>query len=103
MVIFETLADASRRRILELLRAGERPVAVLVKELGMTQPAVSRHLRVLREAGLVEARVDAQRRIYRLRADSLRELDAWLEPYRLPWSGRLEIGRASCRERGVAA
>ena len=90
MVIFETLADASRRRILELLRAGERPVAVLVKELGMTQPAVSRHLRVLREAGLVEARVDAQRRIYQLRADSLRELDAWLEPYRLLWSGRLD-------------
>ena len=89
-MIFETLADASRRRILELLRAGERPVAVLVKELGMTQPAVSRHLRVLREAGLVEARVDAQRRIYRLRADSLRELDAWLEPYRLLWSGRLD-------------
>ena len=90
MVIFETLADASRRRILELLRAGERPVGVLVKELGMTQPAISRHLRVLREAGLVEARVDAQRRIYRLRADSLRELDAWLEPYRLLWSGRLD-------------
>ncbi len=90
MVIFETLADASRRRILELLRAGERPVAVLVKELGMTQPAVSRHLRVLREAGLVEARVDAQRRIYRLRADSLRELDAWLEPFRQLWSGRLD-------------
>ena len=90
MVIFETLADASRRRILELLRAGERPVGVLVKELGMTQPAISRHLRVLREAGLVEARVDAQRRIYQLRADSLRELDAWLEPYRLLWSGRLD-------------
>ena len=90
MVIFETLADASRRRILELLRAGERPVGVLVKELGMTQPAISRHLRVLREAGLVEARVDAQRRIYRLRADSLRALDAWLEPYRLLWSGRLD-------------
>ena len=90
MMIFETLADASRRRILELLRAGERPVGVLVGELGLSQPAVSRHLRVLREAGLVEARVDAQRRIYRLRADSLRELDAWLEPYRLLWSGRLD-------------
>ena len=88
MEIFETLADASRRRILELLRAGERPVGVLVGELGMSQPAVSRHLRVLREAGLVEARVDAQRRLYRLRADSLRELDAWLEPYRSLWSGR---------------
>ena len=90
MEIFETLADASRRRILELLRAGERPVGVLVGELGMSQPAVSRHLRVLREAGLVKARVDAQRRIYRLRADSLRELDAWLEPYRSLWSGRLD-------------
>ena len=90
MMIFETLADASRRRILELLRAGERPVGVLVGELGLSQPAVSRHLRVLREAGLVEARVDAQRRIYRLRADTLRELDAWLEPYRLLWSGRLD-------------
>ena len=90
MVIFGTLADASRRRILELLRAGERPVWVLVRELGMSQPAVSRHLRVLREAGLVDARVDAQRRIYRLRADTLRELDAWLEPYRLLWSGRLD-------------
>ena len=90
MKIFETLADASRRRILELLRAGERPVGVLVGELGMSQPAVSRHLRVLREAGLVEARVDAQRRLYRLRADSLRELDAWLEPYRSLWSGRLD-------------
>jgi len=90
MEIFETLADASRRRILELLRAGERPVGVLVGELGMSQPAVSRHLRVLREAGLVEARVDAQRRLYRLRADSLRELDAWLEPYRSLWSGRLD-------------
>jgi len=88
MVIFETLADASRRRILEFLRVGERPVGVLVRELGMTQPAVSRHLRLLREAGLVEARVDAQRRLYRLRADSLRELDAWLEPYRLLWSVR---------------
>ena len=90
MVIFGTLADASRRRILELLRAGERPVWVLVRELGMSQPAVSRHLRVLREAGLVDARVDAQRRIYRLRADTLRELDAWLEPYRLLWSSRLD-------------
>lgn len=90
MTIFDTLADPSRRRILELLQTGERPVGELVDALGMSQPAVSRHLRVLREAGVVEARVDAQRRLYRLRPDSLRELDAWLEPYRLLWSGRLD-------------
>ncbi len=90
MAIFDVLADPSRRRILELLRAGERPVGELVDALGMSQPAVSRHLRVLREAGVVGARVDAQRRLYRLRPDALRELDAWLEPYRLLWSGRLD-------------
>lgn len=89
MKIFATLADGSRRRILELLRTGERPVGELVDQLGMSQPAVSRHLRVLRGAGLVASRVDAQRRLYRLRPESLRELDAWLEPYRLLWSGRL--------------
>lgn len=90
MTIFETLADANRRRILDLLRAGERPVGELVDALGMSQPAVSRHLRVLRDARLVDVRVDAQRRLYRLRPGSLRELDAWLEPYRLLWSGRLD-------------
>lgn len=90
MSIFETLADPSRRRILELLRTRERPVGELVDALRMSQPAVSRHLRVLREAGLVDAQVDAQRRIYRLRPESLRQLDAWLEPYRLLWSGRLD-------------
>src|SRR5438876_9984810 len=90
MKIFETLADASRRRILELLRAGERPVGVLVGELGMSQPAVSKHLRVLREAGLVEARVDAQRRMYRLKPQSLREIDDWLAPYRALWTTSLD-------------
>lgn len=90
MAIFETLADPRRRRILELLRTRERPVGELVDAVGLSQPAVSRHLRVLREAGLVESRVDAQRRMYRLRPDSLRELDAWLEPYRVLWSGRLD-------------
>ncbi len=90
MAIFDVLADPSRRRILELLRAAERPVGDLVAALGMSQPAVSRHLRVLRDAGVVAARVDAQRRLYRLRADALRELDVWLEPYRLLWSGRLD-------------
>lgn len=90
MTIFEILADPSRRRILDLLRARERPAGELVDALELSQPAVSRHLRVLREAGLVEARVDAQWRRYRLRPEGLRELDAWLEPYRLLWSGRLD-------------
>ncbi len=90
MQLFDALADPTRRRILELLRADERPVGELVAALGMSQPAVSRHLRLLREAGLVAARVDAQRRLYRLCPQSLRELDAWLEPYRVLWSGRLD-------------
>lgn len=90
MTIFDTLANASRRRILELLRTRDRAVGELVDALGMSQPAVSRHLRVLREAGLVDPTVDGQRRVYRLRPDSLQELDAWLEPYRLLWSGRLD-------------
>jgi DNA-binding transcriptional ArsR family regulator len=90
MEIFAAVVDPTRRRILDLLWAGHRPVGELVAELGMSQPAVSRHLRVLRDAGLVEAEVDAQRRLYRLRPDALRELDAWLEPYRLLWSGRLD-------------
>ena len=77
-------------RILALLRGGERPVSELVEALGVSQPAVSRNLRVLREAGLVSARAEAQRRLYRLRPEGLRELDAWLEPYRLLWSGRLD-------------
>lgn len=90
MQIFDALADSTRRRILDLLRGRERTVGELVDELGMSQPAVSRHLRLLRESGMVESQVDAQRRIYRLRPDSMRKLDAWLEPYRLLWSGRLD-------------
>ncbi|MGH7477248.1 MAG: ArsR/SmtB family transcription factor [Longimicrobiales bacterium] len=105
--IFQILADGTRRRILELLRARERPVGELVEEVGLSQPAVSRHLRVLREAGVVASRVDAQRRLYRLRPDALRELDAWLEPYRLLWSGRLDaledhLNRGSDDERDGA-
>jgi DNA-binding transcriptional ArsR family regulator len=90
MTIFDALVDASRRRILELLRARDRPVGELVDVLELSQPAVSRHLRVLRETGLVESRADAQRRVYSLRPETLRELDAWLAPYRLLWSGRLD-------------
>jgi len=87
--LFEILAEPNRRRVLDLLRERERTVGELVDALGMSQPAVSKHLRVLRDAGLVEARVDGQRRIYRLRAEPLAEVDAWLEPYRKFWRGRL--------------
>lgn len=88
-MLFDVLADPSRRRVLDLLRADDRTVSELVDSLDMSQPAVSKHLRVLRDAGLVEARVDAQRRIYTLRPEPLRELDAWLLPYRKFWRGRL--------------
>jgi len=84
------LAEPNRRRILDVLREGERPVGDLVATLKVSQPAVSKHLRVLREAGVVEARVDAQRRLYRIRPEPLRELDAWLEPYRALWNNSLD-------------
>lgn len=89
MPIFEILADPTRRRVLDLLMQEERTVGELVEELGMNQPAVSKQLRVLRDSGLVSARVDAQRRVYRLRPARLAEADAWLAPYRRFWRGRL--------------
>ena len=90
MATFEVLAEPNRRRILDVLRTGERPVTDLVEQLAVSQPAVSKHLRVLREAGLVESRVDAQRRVYRLLPQSLREIDDWLAPYRALWSDSLD-------------
>ena len=87
---FEVLAEPRRREILDLLRVGERPVGELVAELSLSQPAVSKHLKVLRDAGLVEVRHDAQRRWYRLRPAPLAEVDAWLAPYRDLWRGRLD-------------
>jgi DNA-binding transcriptional ArsR family regulator len=87
---FELLAEPNRRRILDLLRDGERPVGELVDRLSMSQPAVSKHLRVLRDSGLVDVRVDAQRRMYRLRPEALREIDAWIAPYRRLWEDRLD-------------
>ncbi len=87
---FEALSEPNRRRILDLLREEERPVGDLVRQLGVSQPAVSKHLRVLRDAGLVEVRVDAQRRVYRVRAEPLRKVGEWLEPYRLLWESRLD-------------
>ena len=87
--LFEILAEPRRRQVLDLLRQRERTVGELVEALDMSQPAVSKHLRVLRDAGLVEARVDAQRRIYSLRPEPLAGVDAWLHPYRKFWRGRL--------------
>jgi DNA-binding transcriptional ArsR family regulator len=87
---FEVLAEPRRRRILDLLRDGERPVSELVAQLGASQPSVSKHLRALREAGLVDARIDAQRRVYRLRLQPLREIDIWLAPYRQLWQRSLD-------------
>ena len=88
--LFDVINDASRRRILDLLREREHSVSELVGELGMSQPAVSKHLRVLREAGLVKVRVDAQRRWYGLDPRPLAEIDAWLAPYRRYWADRLD-------------
>ena len=87
---FELLADATRRRLIETLREGEYSVGALVERLRLSQPSVSKHLRVLREAGLASVRKDAQRRIYRLNGERLRELDAWLEPFRASWGERLD-------------
>lgn len=90
----EAIAEPTRLRILEAVRTGERSVGELVDKLGMNQPGVSRHLKVLRDAGLVTVRPDAQRRLYRLRSEPLRDLDEWLEPYRAEWSTRLDaLGR----------
>ncbi len=88
--VFEVLVEPRRRQILDLVRDRECSVGELVAELSATQPSVSKHLRVLREAGLVEARVDEQRRLYRLSPGPLRELDAWLAPYRQAWTTSLD-------------
>ena len=87
---FELLADPTRRRIVEALRGGESAVGALVDRLGMSQPAVSRHLRVLRESGVTSVRKDAQRRLYRLNPERLRELDEWLRPFRPMWEERVD-------------
>ena len=87
---FEVLAEPTRRRILDLLLERPRPVGELVARLAISQPGVSKHLRVLREAGLVDVHKDAQRRWYELRPAPLADLDAWLAPYRRLWTGRLD-------------
>src|SRR5216683_6868581 len=87
---FRALAEPNRLQIVELLLAGPRPVGDMVDELGLRQPQVSKHLRVLSEAGLVDVRVDAQRRIYTLRPAPLQELEAWLERYRRIWESNFQ-------------
>jgi DNA-binding transcriptional ArsR family regulator len=90
MSVFAALSDPSRVRILDLLRARERSVGEIVEQFDISQPAVSQHLRVLKEAGLVASRALAQRRIYSINPAPLRELDAWLEPYRRFWAAELD-------------
>src|SRR5213078_4582190 len=87
---FTVLAEPNRRAILSLLLSSERSVGAIERELGLSQPSVSKHLRVLREAGFVESTVDAQRRLYRLKPEPLQEVDAWLAPFRRFWSAHLE-------------
>lgn len=90
MTPFAALAEPHRREILDLLRDGERSVNELVERLTLSQPGVSKHLKVLREAGLVAVRVDGKRRLYALSPAPLAEVDAWLRPYRALWTGRLD-------------
>jgi DNA-binding transcriptional ArsR family regulator len=90
MATLRALAEPNRLHIVELLRDGPRPVGDMVHRLGLRQPQVSKHLRVLSEAGLVDVRVDAQRRIYALRPAPLQELEVWLERYRRLWEGNYQ-------------
>src|SRR6202022_3385735 len=90
MATLRALAEPNRFQIVELLRDRPRPVGELVNQLGLRQPQVSKHLRVLSEAGLVDVRVDAQRRIYALRPTPFQELEVWLEKYRRLWEGNFQ-------------
>ena len=87
---FEIIAEPNRRAILSLLASSELSVGEIERQLGMTQPAVSKHLRVLRETGFVEAQVDAQRRLYRLKPERLQEVETWLAPFRRFWSKHVD-------------
>jgi DNA-binding transcriptional ArsR family regulator len=90
MDVFEAIAEPNRRKILGLLRESELPAGDVVDAMGMSQPGVSKHLKLLREAGLVSVRADGQRRLYRVEPNRLSELDAWLAPYRRYWRGKLD-------------
>jgi DNA-binding transcriptional ArsR family regulator len=88
--VFEVIAEPNRRAILSLLVSSQQSVGEIERQLGMPQPTVSKHLRVLREAGFVESKVDAQRRLYRLKPEPFQEFDAWLDPFRRFWSDHLD-------------
>jgi len=88
--VFEIIAEPNRRAILSLLASSQQSVGQIELQLHMSQPSVSKHLRVLREAGFVESTVHAQRRLYRLKPEPLKDLDAWLEPFRRFWSAHLD-------------
>jgi DNA-binding transcriptional ArsR family regulator len=88
--VFEVIAEPKRRAILSLLVSSQQSVGEIERQLGMSQPAVSKHLRVLREAGFVESTVDAQRRLYGLKPEPLQEIDAWLAPFRRFWSAHVD-------------
>ncbi len=88
--VFEIIAEPNRRAILSLLISSEQSVGEIERQLQMSQPTVSKHLRVLREAGFVESTVDAQRRLYRLKPEPLQEIDAWLAPFRRFWSAHID-------------
>jgi DNA-binding transcriptional ArsR family regulator len=88
--VFEVIAEPNRRAILSLLVSSPQSVGEIERQLGMSQPAVSKHLRVLRDAGFVESTVDAQRRLYRLKPEPLREMDAWLAQFRRFWSAHVD-------------
>src|ERR1700682_5946988 len=88
--VFEIIAEPNRRAILSLLVSSQQSVGEIERQLGMPQPTVSKHLRVLREAGFVESTVDAQRRLYRLKPGPLQEIDAWLAPFRRFWSAHVD-------------
>jgi DNA-binding transcriptional ArsR family regulator len=88
--VFEIIAEPNRRAILSLLVSSQQSVGEIERQLGMPQPMVSKHLRVLREAGFVESTVDAQRRLYRLKPEPLQEVDAWLAQFRRFWSAHVD-------------
>lgn len=97
--VFETLADPTRRRIVAALRGGEQPVNDIVRQAGIHQSGVSRHLRILHESGFVSVRPDGQRRLYALRPEPFRELEAWLAAYRRLWEARLDRFGAALEKR----
>src|ERR1700719_814733 len=88
--VFEIIAEPNRRAILSLLVSSQQSVGEIESQLGMTQPTVSKHLRVLRDAGFVESKVDAQRRLYRLKPEPFQEMDSWLAQFRRFWSAHLD-------------